>query len=102
MRESVVSEKADQRLREFETIGNIQPSQGWDEALMKRIESAKPGSAISLSFSGLVIPIILVVLLNIGFILNFAIKNSQQTSFKNQEFTVISEELLINPVSIKN
>jgi hypothetical protein len=102
MRESAISEKVNQKLSEFENIVNIQPSAEWNNTLMNRFDSAKRGSNSSQIFTGLMIPIIFVVLINIGFIMNTVIKNSHQPSTKDQEFRLISEELLINPVSIKN
>jgi hypothetical protein len=39
MEEYTLNNKAVQTLREFETIGNIEPSAGWNQSLMYRIAS---------------------------------------------------------------
>ena len=102
MKESAFSDKVMQKLNEFEMMQNIQPSAGWNESLMNKIASAKSGSASNLSSARFAIPVLFIVLINIVFFLNTIITNSQQDSYKDKELQVISEEFLINPISIKN
>ena len=102
MKESAFSVKVMQKLNEFEMMQNIQPSVGWNESLMYKIASAKSGSTSNLPSTGFVIPVLFIVLVNIVLFLNTIITNSHQGSYKDKELQVISEELLINPISIKN
>ncbi len=91
-----------QKLKEYESLESIKPSAGWNESLMKKLDSARAHSISSHSFSGLTIAVILAVLINLGFILNSIIHTSNKSLYKDKEFQVISEELLINPISYKN
>jgi hypothetical protein len=102
MKESGFSGEAMQKLNEFEMMQNIQPSEGWNESLMNKIASVKSGSASNFPSARFVIPVLFIVLVNIVLFLNTIINNSQQGYYKDAELKVISEELLINPVSIKN
>jgi hypothetical protein len=102
MKESAFSDKVVQKLNEFERMQNIQPSAGWNESLLNKIASAKSGSASNLPSAGFAIPVLFIVLVNIVLFLNIIIDNSYQGSYKDNELQVISEELLINPISIKN
>jgi hypothetical protein len=102
MKESALSDIVTQKLNEFEMMQNIQTSAGWNESLMNKIASAKSGPALNLSSARVAIPVLLIVLVNIVFFLNTILSNSHQDSFKDKELQVISEEFLINPISIKN
>jgi hypothetical protein len=102
MKESAFSDKVIHKLNEFEMMENIQPSAGWNESLMNKIASAKSGSPSNLPSAGFAIPVLFIVLVNIVLFLNTIITNSYQGSYKDKELQVISEELLINPISIKN
>lgn len=102
MKESAFSGKVMQKLNEFDMMQNIQPSTGWNESLMNKIAAAKSGSASNLPSARFAIPVLFIVLVNIVLFLNTIINNSHQVSYKDTELQVISEELLINPISIKN
>ena len=102
MKESALSDKVMQKLNEFEMMANIQPSAGWNESLINKIASAKSDPASNLSSARFAIPVLFIVLVNIVFFLNTIITNSHQDSYKDKELQVISEEFLINPISIKN
>lgn len=90
------------KLNEFESLESIRPSAGWNESLVKKLDSARAHSISAHSFSGFTFAVILAVLINLGFILNSIIHNSDKSLYKDKEFQVISEELLINPISYKN
>ena len=102
MKESAFSGQVMQKLNEFEMMQNIQPSVGWNESLRNKIAYAKSGSASNLPSARFIIPVFFIVLVNIVLFLNTIISTSQQGSYKDKELKVISEELLINPISIKN
>jgi|WetSurMetagenome_2_1015567.scaffolds.fasta_scaffold533033_2 hypothetical protein len=102
MKESAFSYKVTQKLDEFGKMQNIQKSSGWNESLMNKLASAKPSSASYLTSSGFGVLILFIVLINLGFIFNSVINKSNQTSYKERDMQAISEELLINPISIKN
>jgi hypothetical protein len=100
MNESAYSGQVMQKLNEFEMMQNIQPSEGWNESLRNKIASAKSGSSSKLPSARFIIPVLLIVFVNIVLFLNTITNNSQQGSNKDKELRIISEELLINPVSI--
>jgi hypothetical protein len=101
MKESEFTEKVIRKLNEFEIMQDIHPSAGWRESLMEKIASSKPRHVSNTPSAGFVVSVLFIVLLNLGFVLNSIINNSHKPSFKENEMHLISEELLINPISIK-
>lgn len=102
MKEPEFKNKVSQKLGEFESLENIQPSADWNSSLMSRLDSAKTDSSLTFSAIKFVIIALLIVLINVGFILNALINDPQKTNQRNSDLQTISKELLINPNSINN
>ena len=104
MKKSSIDGKVFQKLNEFETLKNIEPSSGWNSSLMNRLASLSSASVSTVTYGStrFVITVLFFILINVGFILNSIIHNSHHNLYKNKELETISQELLINPVSIKN
>jgi hypothetical protein len=100
MKESLLSDKVILKLKDFETMERIQASTGWNESLMARLESRKPDRVSNIPAAGFVVSLLFIVLINLGFVLTSIINNSNP-SYKEKDMQVISQELLINPISIK-
>ena len=101
MKESAYSDKVIRKLSEFEQIQDIQPSAGWKESLLERIDSSTHGSFTKVPSVRFVVPVILIILLNLSFVVNSILNDSRKPSIKDKALQVISQELLINPISIK-
>jgi len=102
MKESELNNIILQKLNEFEKIENIHPSSEWNHTLMSRIASLNHTSSslfYSIKKSGI---IIIIVLVNLGFVINSMIHYSNYPHHHNTEYVIISEEFLINPISINN
>jgi hypothetical protein len=102
MKESDLNREVLKRLAEFERIENIEPSSEWNDSLTLRIEMASglaysPSKRSSARYS---IIITLILLLNIGLVLNSFFRNSQKSFIRNRDLNVISKELMVNPVSL--
>jgi hypothetical protein len=102
MKESAIRDEVIQKLNEFEMMQDIHPSSGWNESLNNRLASGKTGSTSNHISARLTIPVLFIILINLVLFLNTIISSSRQVSHKDKELLVISEELLINPISIKN
>jgi hypothetical protein len=89
-----------QKLADFESIGNISPSKEWNDSMMKRLsfENSQPTS--NKSVTKYTIVILILILVNIGFIANSFLRSSQPSFIRNNDLNVISKELMVNPVSI--
>jgi hypothetical protein len=91
-----------QTLMEFENMPDIQPTTGWNQELMGKLAKTKPYSPSILPRTSIAAIVLLIILVNIGFILKSVIINSGNNLHRNNELQVISKELLINPISLKN
>ena len=101
MNQTVLNNEVLKSLNEFDTLGTIQPSAQWNESLMEKLATSKPSSSV-LPKTKFTVIVLLIVLFNIGFILKVMINNSGKTQNRNSELSVISKELLINPITINN
>jgi hypothetical protein len=102
MKESLLGDKILQKLNEFETLENIQPSEDWNQSLMQKIGSASTRPIKGLSAAKFAAAALIILLVNISFILNSVIRDSKQPMPHDSELQIISKEFLINPVSINN
>jgi hypothetical protein len=100
MNESDLILRARQRLADFDHIGPIQPSEVWKRSLSSRLVKTKKSHYSSLP-AGLMLVIIFLFLINLGFILNSIMMSSASASFHTSELQIISNQLLINPTSLK-
>ena len=102
MKDLTLSNRVLQKLIEFESMEDIQPSAGWNDSLKRRMSSEKTRSASGYMSARFIITVLFIVLINLGFVLNTIYRNSHQNLYKNKDLETLSQELLINPVSIKN
>jgi hypothetical protein len=102
MKESEFSFRILQKLNEFETMENIQPSEEWNQLLMKKLSTARSNSVRGMSAVKFAVAALLILLINIGFILNTVIRDSKQLLRHDSELQIISKEFLINPATINN
>jgi hypothetical protein len=102
MKEQELRNRILQKLNEFETLENIQPSEKWNLSLMQKIEFARSNPIKGLSAGKFVVAALFLLLVNLGFILNTVIHDSKQPLQHDRELQIVSKEFLINPVSINN
>jgi hypothetical protein len=100
MKESEFNNEVLHKLADFEQVGNILPSKEWNDALVSRIAMIKSKTSSKHLVTKYTFIIILIILINIGFILNSFIRITNHSSGRNNELNVISKELMVNPVSI--
>jgi hypothetical protein len=82
-------------IEEFESIGNISPSENWDFNFHNKLDSARmnKNSAVA-TFN---IMMLILVFVNIGFIINtFRAQNTKTIEEKGFNYQTISDELLIS------
>ena len=89
------------KLGEYESLDNIEPSQAWSRSLMRKIALTKRTSAGKSLKSKSAVIILLLILLNIVFMLKMISNNSRQLLNHNEDMRIISRELLIetNPLN---
>jgi len=102
MNEYELNIKVNQKLQEFEAFTDMHPSPDWEQSLMGRLDIAKSKTNSLFSAGKFAAAILLFIIINIGFIINMLTDNSVKTSNKDNEFKVISKELLINETSIRD
>jgi len=84
-------------LEQFEKLDPIDPSQDWTKSLMNKLDSVKPYPPTVLSFNKFTVMALLIVLLNIGFLVNVLLhKQEQNQNRRSTELQLVSKELLIN------
>ena len=102
MKDSELNNPVSQKLADFERIGDISPSAEWNESLMNRISLVNPGTTTKRTMKKYTIVIIFIILVNIGFIVNSFVKGANRSNSRPGDLNVISNELMINPVSINS
>jgi hypothetical protein len=100
MKESEIYSQVSQKVREFESLEDIQPSSDWNQSLMARLATSKvhPGPEFPTGKSALALTFI--ILINIGVILSMISNNNRQSFSRSNDLEAISKEFLINPTSI--
>ena len=94
MKEQNLNSKVQKSLLEFESIENIDISEDWNNNLMNKISTSKSKSSIT--NSKITFVVLLIILLNIGFILNTLFSSSEKSTHRTKVLQVVSKELLIN------
>jgi hypothetical protein len=102
MNETELNNKVLNKIKEFESIDEIQPSSDWNQSLMEKIGSTKQYSRENFTIAKYSFMIILFILINLGFIIKMMNKDIQPSIERGQELQKISKEFLINPNSINN
>lgn len=100
MKESEVNNQISQRLMEFESMDVIHPTADWSNSLMERLYSVKPNYSPIISSVKFTIAVLLIFIINIGFVLISIFNDSQQSTLRDKELQIISKELLIYTNSI--
>jgi hypothetical protein len=86
-----------QKLKEFENLEKIQTSPEWNTSLMNKLNNKKPNQ-----FAKFAIVILLIILINIGFLINSINNGASQYVDRGKQLSLISNEFLINTSSSKN
>lgn len=100
MKESPVSKNVLRKLDEFDKIGNIHPSDHWNQTLMEKLAAVKVNSGSDFTKTKFTVVLLLLLLVNLGFAMNAILRNTGRSLDRNNELQVISRELLINPVTL--
>lgn len=100
MEQTEINNQVSQKLMEFESLGLILPSEDWNKSLTERLSSVRPGFSSIVSSAKFAIAVLLISIINVGFILTVLFNDSQQDTRHNTELQIISNELLINPNTI--
>ncbi len=100
MNETELTKIVNNKLSEFEMLDRIHPESDLNLKLMSRIETASSSSkSRSVQF---VLIVILLISINIGFLLTINKKDNHRPLNRKGELSIVSKELLINPISINN
>jgi hypothetical protein len=102
MKESDLKYKVQQKLVDFDNVRSIQPSEEWSQSLFTRLEQSKHSSNARFTSARFILAALLLILINLGFILNSVIRNSAKTIYHSNDLQIISEQLLINPTSLND
>jgi hypothetical protein len=102
MGNSEVHNRIADMLREFDTLEEIHPSARWNQSLHDKLSVSKSGYRVRKPNQLLVAMIIIVIMLNAGFILKTMTAESGRPAHRSIDLQVISNELLFNPVSENN
>ncbi len=100
MKESEIYSQVSQKVREFESLEDIQPSSDWNQTLMNRLATSRIHSGPDFPPAKSALALIFIILINIGVILSMISNNTRQSFSRSNELQAISKEFLINPTSI--
>jgi hypothetical protein len=100
MKESPVSKNVLRKLDEFDKIGNIHPSDHWNQTLMERLATVKVNSGSDFPKTKFSVVLLVLFLVNLGFIMNAILRDTGKSLNRNNELQAISKELLINPITL--
>jgi hypothetical protein len=88
-----------QVLTEYESLGEIRPSAGWDQDLMNKLDSSRPSPGSVSVFPRYAVLVAFILMINLGLFLKFVIHDIRQPSLRSEQLKSISTEFLINPIS---
>ncbi len=95
MKNSLLQNKVNQTIREFDNLENIEPSSVWNQTLMERIASKQANNSSEFSGVRFNVLVLFLILLNITFFIRFSNNNNfEQKSIHNEDLRSISKELL--------
>ena len=102
MKTEDLQNRLNQTLQAYEKMEDIQVSLDWNTSLIERLKS-KTQHKTGLSGSGkFTLVVVFFILLNLGFLLNVMIPSNKVLDSRNGDLKLISEELLINTISVEN
>lgn len=104
MKDSIIHSRAEQMLRRYESIGNIEPSPDWELSLNTRYQGVRSKSTPTGTGSkpGYALIILIFIIFNAGFFLAIMIHDFGRPVQRYEKLQVISNELMINPTSSNN
>jgi hypothetical protein len=100
MKESELNKIVNDKLNELDTLDTLHPSSDLNLKLMNRIATTSSSSKSSSIQFALVI--ILLITTNLGFLFTINKNNNHKALNRKGELSIVSKELLINPISINN
>ena len=98
MENQSIHKEVKESLERFELLAEIQPSEGWEETLNRRLTSSGRGKARPL----LTFAMAALVLINAGFIIKVFVAGDNADTQKRQKMEAIAGNILINPDSANN
>jgi hypothetical protein len=100
MKESELIGRVNKKLDEFEKLDSIYPSPDWNNSLMEKVSSVHQYSPTKFSTGVITSMVLILILINVGFILTTLVNSSVKEGRRAQDLQVISSELFVNPISI--
>ena len=100
MNEFELNKIVNSKLSEFEMLDSIHPEADLNMKLMNRLATSSSSSK-TFSFQFVLI-VILLISINIGFLFTINKSDNHQSLNRKGELSIVSKELLINPISINN
>ncbi len=100
MKESELNKIVNDKLNEFDMLDELHPTTELNLKLMNRI--ATTSSSATSSSIQFALVVILLVSINAGFFISINRNNNHQALNRKGELSIVSKELLINPISIHN
>jgi hypothetical protein len=102
MNQAELNKKADQLLSEFETLGNIEASTEWNDALMAKITNTPRNTSSQKGNGKYMMLVLCFILTNLGFTFTYIHKNNSSSDVRQAQLALISQELLITPNAKNN
>jgi hypothetical protein len=102
MKNTEINTEVLSKLSDFEGLESISPSDDWKQSMLIRLRNVKPISDSGLISTNYKVLVLIAILINAGILWSSIVIDSKTGSSKKSELQVISNEFLINPVSINN
>ena len=90
------------RLAEFDRMESISPSEEWNQSMLSRLNSVKPISGSGIIPTRYKVLVLIAILTNVGILWSSIIIESKTDKQLTIELQIISNEFLVNPISINN
>jgi hypothetical protein len=102
MKESEINSRIEETLGAFDALGEIKTSPEWNRLLMARLATPGRTAFKEVVTSRFAVMLAIILLINIGVLLNIIIGPKHNTAYRNLELKSISQDFLINPISLNN
>ena len=90
------------KLSDFESLESISPSEEWKQSIAKRLISVKPISSSEIISTKYKVLVLIAILINVGILWTSIVSETKTNKQMNIELQIISNEFLVNPISINN
>jgi len=90
------------RLSEFECLESISPSENWNQTMLSRLTSVKPVSESGIIPTRYKVLVLIAILINVGILWSSITSDAKTDKQLTIELQIISNEFLVNPISINN